>query len=53
MASVELAGQAAVVLFLSSGCPKCRGTVPVLQQILPAIRSAGIGHYSQRRTRAL
>lgn len=43
MSSAELAGQAAVVLFLSGGCPKCRGTVPVLQQLLPSIRSAGIG----------
>jgi hypothetical protein len=41
--SAELAGQAAVVLFLSSGCPKCRGTVPELLRILPAIHSAGIG----------
>jgi AhpC/TSA family/Methylamine utilisation protein MauE len=41
--SAELAGQAAVLLFLSSGCPKCRGTVPELLRILPAIRSAGIG----------
>lgn len=40
--SAELAGQAAVLLFLSSGCPKCRGTVPELLRMLPAIRSAGI-----------
>lgn len=43
MSSTELAGQAAVVLFLSSGCPKCREKIPVLQEILPSIRSAGIG----------
>jgi hypothetical protein len=42
-ASAELAGQAAVLLFLSSGCPKCRATVPELLRILPAIRSAGVG----------
>jgi hypothetical protein len=42
VASAELAGQAAVLLFLSSGCPKCRGTVPELQRILPAIRGAGV-----------
>lgn len=40
--SAELAGQAAVLLFLSSGCPKCRGTVPELLRILPAIYSAGV-----------
>jgi thiol-disulfide isomerase/thioredoxin len=40
--SAELAGQAAVLLFLSSGCPKCRGTLPELQRLLPAIRGAGI-----------
>lgn len=40
--SAELEGQAAVLLFMSSGCPKCRGKVPELQQLLPAIRSAGI-----------
>ena len=40
--SAELAGQAAVLLFLSSGCPKCRGTVPELVQILPSIHSAGV-----------
>ncbi|HVG60565.1 MAG TPA: MauE/DoxX family redox-associated membrane protein [Hyalangium sp.] len=41
--SAELAGQAAVLLFLSSGCPKCRGTVPELVQILPSIHRAGVG----------
>lgn len=41
--SAELEGQAAVLLFLSSGCPKCRATVPGLLQILPAIRSTGVG----------
>jgi hypothetical protein len=41
--STELAGQACVLLFLSSGCPKCRGTVPELVRLLPAIRSAGVG----------
>lgn len=41
--STELAGQAAVLLFLSSGCPKCRGTVPELLRMLPAIHSAGVG----------
>lgn len=41
-ASAELAGQASVLLFLSSGCPKCRATVPELLRILPAIRSAGV-----------
>lgn len=41
--SAELEGQAAVLLFLSSGCSKCRGTVPELLRILPAIRSAGVG----------
>ncbi|WP_375771509.1 redoxin domain-containing protein [Archangium gephyra] len=40
--SAELAGQAAVLLFLSSGCPKCRGTVPELLRMLPAIRGAGV-----------
>lgn len=40
--SEALAGQAAVLLFLSSGCPKCRGTVPTLSRILPAIRGAGV-----------
>lgn len=40
--SAELEGQAAVLLFMSSGCPKCRGTVPELLRILPAIRSAGV-----------
>jgi hypothetical protein len=43
MNSAELAGQAAVLLFLSNGCPKCRGTVPELLHILPSIRGAGIG----------
>ncbi|WP_163994586.1 peroxiredoxin family protein [Pyxidicoccus caerfyrddinensis] len=41
--SSELAGQAAVLLFLSSGCPKCRGTIPELLRMLPAIRGAGVG----------
>ncbi len=40
--SAELEGQAAVLLFLSSGCPKCRGTIPELLRILPAIHSSGI-----------
>jgi len=40
--SPELAGQAAVLLFLSSGCPKCRKTVPELVGMLPAIHAAGI-----------
>lgn len=40
--SAELAGQAAVLLFLSSGCPKCRETVPELLRLLPAIRGAGV-----------
>ncbi len=41
--SEELEGQAAVLLFLSSGCSQCRGTIPELLQLLPAIRGAGIG----------
>jgi thiol-disulfide isomerase/thioredoxin len=40
--SAELAGQASVLLFLSSGCPKCRATIPELLRLLPAIRSAGV-----------
>ncbi len=43
MRSTELEGQAAVLLFLSSGCPKCRGTVPELVRLLPSIRGAGVG----------
>ena len=41
--SSELEGQAAILLFLSSGCPKCRGKVPELVQILPSIHRAGVG----------
>lgn len=40
--AAELAGQAAVLLFLSSGCPKCHQTLPGLLQLLPAIRAAGV-----------
>ena len=40
--SAELAGQAAVLLFLSSGCSKCFRTVPELLRILPAIHDAGV-----------
>ena len=40
--SAELEGQTAVLLFLSSGCAKCRGTIPELLRILPAIQSAGV-----------
>lgn len=40
--SAELEGQATILLFLSSGCPKCRGTVPELLRMLPAIRGAGV-----------
>lgn len=40
--SAELTGQAAVLLFLSSGCPKCHRTLPELLQMLPAIRTAGV-----------
>jgi hypothetical protein len=42
VSSTALAGQAAVLLFLSGGCPKCRQTVPTLLRILPAVRDAGI-----------
>lgn len=40
--SAELVGQAAVLLFLSGGCPRCRATVLELLRILPAIQSAGV-----------
>lgn len=40
--AAELTGQAAVLLFLSSGCPKCHQTLPGLLQMLPAIRAAGV-----------
>ncbi len=43
MNSAEFEGQATVLLFLSSGCPKCRGTVPELLRILPAICGANVG----------
>jgi hypothetical protein len=40
--SAALAGQSAVLVFLSAGCPKCRGTIPVLRRLLPAIDDAGV-----------
>ena len=40
--SAELAGQAAVLVFLSPACPACAGKVAELDRILPAIRSAEI-----------
>jgi hypothetical protein len=36
--STELSGQSTVLLFLSSGCPACRQTIPQLLEILPAAR---------------
>ena len=41
-ASVDLAGQAAVLVFLSSACPKCGEKLPELRRILPAAREAGV-----------
>jgi len=42
MTSTQLAGQAAVLLFLSGGCPKCRGAITELRRLLPAIDDAGV-----------
>lgn len=42
VAAAELEGQAAVLLFLSDGCPKCHRTLPELVELLPAIRDAGV-----------
>ncbi len=41
-ASVDLAGQASVLVFLSSACPKCGEKLPELRRILPATREAGV-----------
>lgn len=35
-------GQAAVFLFLSSRCPKCREKLPELESLLPVANSAGL-----------
>ncbi len=43
--SEELEGQAAVLLFMSSGCPKCRGKVAELLRLLPSIHGAGLGFW--------
>ncbi|WP_332772481.1 redoxin domain-containing protein [Phenylobacterium sp.] len=42
IASQDLAGQAAVLVFLSAGCPKCREKAAELLEILPAVRRAGV-----------
>jgi len=42
IASAELAGQAAVLLFLSGGCSKCRRTIPELLQMFPGIQRADV-----------
>lgn len=37
-----LAGRPAALLFLASGCPKCRGKLAELEKMLPAARRAGL-----------
>lgn len=40
--SSELVGRALVLVFLSPGCPTCRGRISELLQILPGASSAGV-----------
>lgn len=42
LVSADLAGQAAVLAFLSPGCPKCKEKAAELLRILPAMRNAGV-----------
>jgi hypothetical protein len=42
MNSADLIGQAAVIVFLSSGCHKCLARIPELREINPAMQRAGI-----------
>lgn len=42
LTSADLAGQAAVLAFLSPGCPKCKEKAADILRILPAIREAGV-----------
>lgn len=37
-----LEGRPAALLFLASGCPKCRGKLPELERMLPAALRAGL-----------
>ena len=40
--ATDLAGQAVAILFLATGCPKCRVHIPQIRGLLPAARRAGL-----------
>lgn len=40
--ATDLAGQATAILFLATGCPKCRAHIPQIRGLLPAARRAGL-----------
>lgn len=40
--SIDFAGKALVLVFMSSACSKCKTTIPELCGILPAMRRAGV-----------
>lgn len=42
LSAEALAGGATVLVFLSSGCGECRGRIPELVRLLPAMRRAGV-----------
>ncbi len=41
-AGLDLEGQPAVIVFLSEGCPACRGKVAELADLLPGMARAGV-----------
>lgn len=41
----ELAGEAAVLVFLSSNCPACRRAVAEIRSIVQGMRAAGVGFW--------